>query len=91
MPATAKQKEDDPGEAGAKCNDRTHGGVVIGSEMTGGARNVFAENCTIDSPNLERAIRIKTNSIRGGLVENVYARNITIGQVRVAVLKINFY
>jgi len=68
-----------------------HGGVVIGSEMTGGARNVFAENCTMDSPNLDRALRIKTNSVRGGTVENVYMRNVTIGQVAEAVLKINFF
>ena len=68
-----------------------HGGVVIGSEMTGGARNIFAENCTMDSPNLERALRIKTNSVRGGTVENVYLRNITIGQVAEAVVKINFH
>jgi polygalacturonase len=67
-----------------------HGGVVIGSEMTGGVRNVFAENCTMDSPNLDRALRIKTNSVRGGFVENVYLRNITIGQVREAVFRVNF-
>ena len=68
-----------------------HGGVVIGSEMTGGTRNVFAENCTMDSPNLERALRIKTNSVRGGVVENIYMRNVKIGQVAEAVLKINFF
>lgn len=68
-----------------------HGGVVVGSEMSGGARNIFAENCTMDSPNLDRALRIKTNSVRGGFVENIYARNITIGRVREAVLKVNFY
>lgn len=68
-----------------------HGGVVIGSEMTGGARNVFAENCTMDSPNLDRALRIKTNSVRGGIVENVYMRNVTIGQVAEAVFKVNFH
>ncbi len=67
-----------------------HGGVVIGSEMTGGVRNVFAENCTMDSPNLDRMLRIKTNSVRGGTVENIYLRNITIGQVAEAVLRINF-
>jgi len=67
-----------------------HGGVVIGSEMTGGARNIFAENCTMDSPNLDRALRIKTTSVRGGIVENVYMRNVKIGQVAEAVLKINF-
>jgi polygalacturonase len=42
-----------------------HGGVVIGSEITGGARNIFAEDCYMDSPNLDRALRIKTNSMRG--------------------------
>jgi polygalacturonase len=68
-----------------------HGGVVIGSEMTGGARNIFAEKCTMDSPNLDRALRIKTNSVRGGTVENIYLRNTQIGQVAEAVLKINFH
>jgi len=67
-----------------------HGGVVIGSETSGGTRNVFAENCTMDSPNLDRALRIKTNSVRGGTIENIYMRNVTIGQVAEAVLKVNF-
>jgi polygalacturonase len=67
-----------------------HGGVVIGSETSGGTRNVFAENCTMDSPNLDRALRIKTNSVRGGTIENIYMRNVKIGQVAEAVLKINF-
>src|SRR5690606_8932553 len=35
-----------------------HGGVVIGSEITGGCRNVWAENCTMDSPELDRVLRI---------------------------------
>lgn len=68
-----------------------HGGVVIGSETAGGTRNVFAENCTMDSPNLDRALRIKTNSVRGGTIENIYLRNVTIGQVAEAVLKVNFF
>ena len=67
-----------------------HGGVVIGSEMSGGARNVFAERCQMDSPNLERVLRIKTNSIRGGFVEGVYMRDVTAGQVADAVVRINF-
>jgi len=66
-----------------------HGGVVIGSEISGGCRNVFAENNVMDSPNLDRVIRIKTNSCRGGIIENIYARNIKVGQCREAVLKIN--
>lgn len=68
-----------------------HGGVVIGSEISGGVRNVFAEGCTMDSPNLERAIRIKTNSIRGGIIENLNVRNIAVGEVSEAILKIDFF
>lgn len=68
-----------------------HGGVVIGSEMSGSVRNVFAENCEMDSPNLDRALRIKTNSVRGGTVENIYMRNVTVGEVSDAILKINYY
>ena len=68
-----------------------HGGVVMGSEMTGGIKNVFVENCQMDSPNLDRAIRIKSNSRRGGIVENVFVRNIEVGQVKEAVLRINMF
>jgi polygalacturonase len=68
-----------------------HGGVVIGSEMSGGVRNVYAERCTMDSPNLERALRIKTNSVRGGVVENVFMRDVKVGQVSDAVIRINFF
>lgn len=68
-----------------------HGGVVMGSEMTGGIKNVFVENCEMDSPNLDRAIRIKSNSRRGGIVENVFVRNINVGQVGECVLRINMF
>ena len=68
-----------------------HGGVSIGSEISGGVRNVFIENDTMDSPLLDRALRIKTNSIRGGVVENVFMRNVKIGQVSEAVVKIDYY
>ena len=66
-----------------------HGGVVIGSEISGGCQNVYAENCEMDSPNLDRVLRIKTNSCRGGIIENINMRNITVGQCGEAVLKIN--
>ena len=68
-----------------------HGGVVIGSEVSGGARNIFAERCRMDSPNLDRALRIKTNSVRGGFVEHVYMRDCTVGQVAEAVVTINLF
>ncbi|MDP4536807.1 glycoside hydrolase family 28 protein [Alkalimonas collagenimarina] len=67
-----------------------HGGVVMGSEISGGARNIFARRCRMSSPNLARGIRIKTNSVRGGLIENIYIRDIEIGEVRDAIV-INFY
>ena len=66
-----------------------HGGVVMGSEISAGVRNVFVRNCRMDSPNLDRAIRIKTNTIRGGFVDGVYVKDLQVGQVKEAVLKIN--
>ena len=66
-----------------------HGGVVIGSEISGGCRNVFAHDCEMDSPALERVLRIKTNTCRGGVVEGIHMRDIRVGQCREAVLKIN--
>lgn len=73
-----------------KCEMKDgHGGVVIGSEVSGGARNIFAEDCIMDSPNLDRAIRVKTNKARGGTIENLYFRNITVGEVKEAVVRIN--
>ncbi|AHM58504.1 endopolygalacturonase [Flammeovirgaceae bacterium 311] len=68
-----------------------HGGVVIGSEISGGARNIWAENCKMNSPELDRALRIKTSSMRGGVVENVYLRNIEVGQVAEQVIRVNMF
>ena len=67
-----------------------HGGVTIGSEISGGARNIFAERCRMDSPNLNIALRLKTNSVRGGVIEHIYMRDVTIGQVSQAVLTVDF-
>ena len=67
-----------------------HGGITIGSEISGGVKNVFGENCTMDSPNLDHALRVKNNASRGGLLENFYFRNITIGQVAHAIITIDF-
>jgi len=63
-----------------------HAGVAMGSEITGGCYNVWVENCLMDSPNLSRIIRIKSNAIRGGEVKNVYVRNITVGQCDESIL-----
>lgn len=69
-----------------------HGGIVIGSEISGGVRDLFAEDCRMNSPILERALRIKSSSARGGVTENIYLRNIKVGQVKEqAIMATMFY
>ncbi|GAA2824720.1 glycoside hydrolase family 28 protein [Nonomuraea rubra] len=67
-----------------------HGGMTIGSEMSGGVREVFIRDCTMSSPDLDIALRFKTNSVRGGFVEGFHARNLEIGQVGGSVIDIDF-
>jgi unsaturated rhamnogalacturonyl hydrolase len=66
-----------------------HGGVVIGSEISGGYRNLFVEDCEMDSPTLDRVIRIKTSNCRGGVIENVFVRNVNVGKCNETVLLID--
>jgi polygalacturonase len=68
-----------------------HGGVVIGSEITGGARNIFAEKCRMDSPHLDRVLRFKNNAARGGVIERVAMRNVTVGEVADAIVAADFF
>jgi polygalacturonase len=67
-----------------------HGGITVGSEISGGVRNVFAHDCKLDSADLWTALRVKNNASRGGRLENFYFRNITVGQVSRAVVEIDF-
>ncbi|MBB2938497.1 polygalacturonase [Amycolatopsis bartoniae] len=67
-----------------------HGGVTIGSEMTGGVRDVYARDLTMNSPNLRSGHRIKTNSVRGGYVENVHLGRITAGTIGGPVLLVDY-
>ena len=67
-----------------------HGGVVVGSQISGGARWVFAENCRMDSPDLWYAIRFKNNALRGGLLEHFYYRDLDVGQVGRAAITCDF-
>ncbi|MDR3439128.1 glycoside hydrolase family 28 protein [Telmatospirillum sp.] len=60
-----------------------HGGVTLGSEMSGGVQNVYAQNLTFlnqywASNPLQMGFRIKTNMNRGGFVRNFYVRNVSI-------------
>lgn len=68
-----------------------HGGVVLGSEISGGARNIFAQNLKMDSPDLDRILRIKTSSLRGGVIENVYMRNVEVGTYKEAAVLVDMF
>lgn len=69
---------------------RGHGGLVIGSEMSGSVRNVFMEDCEFEGT--DRAIRIKSRADRGGVVENIYARNLKVKNMQreVAILNMDY-
>jgi unsaturated rhamnogalacturonyl hydrolase len=67
-----------------------HAAVCVGSEISGGCRNVFVENCRMDSPNLSRILRFKSNAKRGGKVENIFVRNITVGTAAEAIITVDF-
>ena len=68
-----------------------HGGVTVGSEMSGGVREVYARHLRLSSPDLDTALRFKTNSVRGGFIHDVHAADITVGTVAQAVITIDFY
>jgi polygalacturonase len=68
-----------------------HGGVSIGSEVSGGIRNVFIERCQMSSPRLERGLRIKTNSYRGGVIDNIHFSHVTVGEVAQAAVEVDFF
>jgi polygalacturonase len=57
-------------------SNRGHGGLVIGSEMSGDVRNVYMCDCRFGGT--DRAIRIKSKRGRGGVVENVWARDLKV-------------
>ena len=58
---------------------RAHGGFVIGSEMSGGARNIFVSDCTFIGTDI--GLRFKTTRGRGGVVENIFIKNISMKDI----------
>lgn len=66
---------------------RGHGGLVIGSEMSGDVRNVFMYDCEFEGT--DRAIRIKSRRGRGGVVENVWAQNLKVKNMQREVVIMN--
>lgn len=67
-----------------------HAGTAIGSEISGSCSNVFVENCAMSSPNLVCVLRLKSNAVRGGVLQNIFMRNVNVGLVKDSVLQIDF-
>ncbi|MFO7657734.1 MAG: glycoside hydrolase family 28 protein [Bacteroidales bacterium] len=64
-----------------------HGGIVIGSEMSGGVENVYAHDCTFNGT--DRVIRIKTARGRGGYVKNCWFKDISADTIQREAIRIN--
>jgi polygalacturonase len=66
-----------------------HGGFTIGSEMSGGVRNVLVRNCTFIGTAL--GLRFKTARGRGGVVENIHIRGIQMTDIEGSAIDFNFF
>lgn len=66
-----------------------HGGFVIGSEMSGGVRNVHISNCTFMGTDV--GLRFKSTRGRGGLVENIYISDIDMINIPTDVINFNLF
>ncbi len=76
------RKRGKPTENGIIRNNivyHAHGGFVIGSEMSGGAKNLYVSNCTFIGTDI--GLRFKTTRGRGGIVENIYVNNINMKDI----------
>ena len=68
-----------------------HGGITIGSEMSGGVRNVFARNNRMDATALSNCLRLKTNSGRGGFIENIFLSRTKVESTTGPAILIDFF
>jgi len=66
-----------------------HGGFTIGSEMSGGVRNVLVQNCTFIGTDI--GLRFKTARGRGGVVENIHIRGIHMTAIEGSAIDFNFF
>ena len=67
----------------------SHGGFVIGSEMSGGARNIYVSNCTFIGADI--GLRFKTTRGRGGVVENIFINNIYMKDIPAEAILFDMY
>jgi polygalacturonase len=66
-----------------------HGGIVIGSEMSGGVRNLHASDCTFIGTDI--GLRFKTTRGRGGVVENIWISNVDMTGIPAQVIGFNMF
>jgi hypothetical protein len=70
------------------CSSRRgHGGLVVGSEMSGDVRNVYMYDCEFEGT--DRAVRIKSRRGRGGVVENIWVENVRVKAMQYEVVIMN--
>jgi len=63
-------------------------GVAIGSEISGGVRNVFIYDCDYDDGNI---LYCKSNLDRGGFIKDIYVKNLNVGRARILRLRNNYH
>ncbi|MCG3120082.1 MAG: hypothetical protein ALAOOOJD_02683 [bacterium] len=66
-----------------------HGGFVVGSEMSGGVRNIEVRDCTFIGT--DTGLRFKSTRGRGGIVENIYIKRIFMKDIPAAAITFNLY
>ncbi len=66
-----------------------HGGVTIGSEMSGGVRNVFIKDCQFMGT--EVGLRFKTTRGRGGVVENIFINGVLMAHIKTDAIRFNMF
>lgn len=66
-----------------------HGGFVVGSEMSGGVRNVAVSNCQFLGTDV--GLRFKSKRGRGGIVENIWIRNVSMMDIPTEPVTFNLY
>lgn len=67
----------------------SHGGFVVGSEMSGGVNNMFVSNCTFIGSDI--GLRFKTTRGRGGMVENIYVNNVDMKDIPAEAILFDMY
>jgi hypothetical protein len=66
---------------------RGHGGVVVGSETSGGVRNIYAHDCRFNGT--DRIVRVKTARGRGGILENMWFEHLSADTIQMEAIRIN--